>query len=180
MSPARGQSTNQRIHRDKLTEVKVLGLKLAERVEQSFFSAEMVGVVELGRQEEGLAGDVRSFDTVADLALVGVGGGGIDMLVTVLQRGFHGSLDGSWLALPSAYASLLDYESVMKTIKRTETEGGHFSASVEFDCGRSRHDGGGRRERMRLNIYIEAPAPIDENSGVSPGQDLRSGFASSM
>jgi hypothetical protein len=101
-------------------EVEVVGAKLRERVLKSLLSVALVGVVELGGQEEGLAGDTGGLDALADLSLVLVGGGGcwersvpsgsvrkgnertVDVLVAVLESELDGELDLSGLGLPGA------------------------------------------------------------------------------
>jgi hypothetical protein len=57
-------------------EVEVVRAELGERLLESLLGAALVGVVELGGEEEGLAGDARGLDALADLLLVLVGRGG--------------------------------------------------------------------------------------------------------
>lgn len=56
-------------------EVEVGGTELAERVLKCLGRATLVGVVELGGKEEGLAGNARGLDALANLGLVLVGRG---------------------------------------------------------------------------------------------------------
>jgi hypothetical protein len=89
-----------------LTEVKIRGLELLKRPVERARHIAVVGVVELRREEDLLAGDTRRLDTLTDLALVTVRGRGIDVSVPRLQRDFDSLLNEARLGLPGACASL--------------------------------------------------------------------------
>ena len=61
-------------------------------------------VVELGREEDLLAGYAREPDALADLALVAVRGRGVDVAVAGAERDLDGLLDRAGLRLPGACA----------------------------------------------------------------------------
>ena len=58
------------------------------------------GVVEFGRQEDFGAWNTRLFDAKADLMLVAVGQGSVDMAVACLESGLDSGRDFIRLALP--------------------------------------------------------------------------------
>lgn len=77
----------------------------------------MPGVVELGGEEDLVACDAGSLDAIADLLLVAVGEGGVDVAVAVAEGGLDGVLDLVGLGLP-----------------RPQADGGDLGARVEGVC----------------------------------------------
>lgn len=85
------------------TEVEVRCLELLERVLEGSLGAALVGVVELRREEDLLAGYARVLDSLADLALVAVRGRSVDVPVARLQGDLDGLLNLARLRLPGAW-----------------------------------------------------------------------------
>lgn len=85
-------------------QVDVVGLQGGQRVGQGLGHALVVGVVELGGQPDVGAGDARGAQAGADLGLVAVGGGRVEVAVAAAQGGLDGGLDLVGLGLPGAQA----------------------------------------------------------------------------
>lgn len=67
--------------------VDVVGAEVLKRVLERLLDALVVGVVELGREPDLRPRDARVDDALADLGLVAVGGGRVDVTVAGLQGG---------------------------------------------------------------------------------------------
>jgi hypothetical protein len=81
-------------------EVEVGSAELLQRVLESLLGMLLVRVVELRGEEDLPAGDTGVPDTPANLGLVSVGSGGIDILVSKLESLGDSTLDNSGLGLP--------------------------------------------------------------------------------
>lgn len=71
----------------------------------------MIIVVELGGEEERVAGNTRSFDAIANLILVAVCSGGVDMLVAIFQSILDSVGDLAWSGLPRSYERISELMS---------------------------------------------------------------------
>lgn len=85
-------------------QVDVVGLQGGEGLLDGLGDALVPGVVELGGQEDVLAWHARGLEAVADLLLVAVGKGRVDVAIPGLQRGLDGRLDGVRRGLPGPQA----------------------------------------------------------------------------
>lgn len=85
-----------------LTEIEVGCLELLEGVLKRLIWLAVVGVVQLGGEEDFLARNTRVLDALADLALVAVRSGGIDVPVTGLECDLDSLLDETGLRLPGS------------------------------------------------------------------------------
>lgn len=84
------------------TKVKVGGFELLQAVLEGLSSTSMVAVVELRGEEDGLPGNTRGLDTLANLGFVTVGGSGVNVLVAVLEGMLDGLLYSTRLGFPGA------------------------------------------------------------------------------
>lgn len=86
-------------------EVDIVSLEVGKRPLDALGHALMPRVVELGGEEYFLARDAGSLDTIANLLLVAVCKGRVNMTVAVAQGGFNGRLYFVGLGLPGAQAN---------------------------------------------------------------------------
>lgn len=86
----------------QLTQIEVVCAEPLQALSKGLLSISVVGVIEFGGQEEIAAGDTGSPDSLANLLFVSVCGGGVNVLVAVLERKLNGVLDGSGGGFPGA------------------------------------------------------------------------------
>ena len=88
--------------RRRRTKVKVVDAEVAERRLDGAFDVAVRGAPQLRREEDVLARNARRLEPLADLALVLVHEGAVDVSVAVLERDLNGVLDLAGLALPGS------------------------------------------------------------------------------
>ena len=101
-------------------QVNVVGTQLLqggiERLEGTLVA--LVGVPQLGGEEDILASHVRASDGAAHARLVAVNSGGVDVAVAGFQGGAHDLLSDLVLNLPHAVAQLRDGSAVVERYVR--------------------------------------------------------------
>jgi len=107
----------------------------------------VVGDPDLGLEEDVGAVEPGRTDRLADLALVAVGGGGVDVAVAGVERG------------SDRVAGL-----VGRRLKDAQAEGGQFDAVVECEGGDGDY---GVRPAGRLPVGLGLPAAISRRSAAS-------------
>lgn len=93
-------SDDDKTGNNRRTEVKVIRVEFFQRIKESLFGVLLIGVVELGDEEEIATSDTRSFDTLTNFTLVLVCSSGINVRVAVLESDLNRLLDGTRLGLP--------------------------------------------------------------------------------
>lgn len=116
-------------------QVDIVGLQAGEAALDGLGDALVPGVVELGGQEDVAAGHARGLDAVADLLLVAVRKGRVDVAVPVPERRLDRRLDLVRLGLPRPEADGRDLGA------RVEGEG-LAGGIVSGDVVRTRQDRG--------------------------------------
>lgn len=96
-------------------QVDVVGAQVLERALEGLRSALVPGVVELGGEPDFLARHARRPDALADLLLVAIGKGSVNVAVASPEGGLDGLLDLTGLGLPCS-----------------EADGGDLGARVEL------------------------------------------------
>jgi hypothetical protein len=104
----------------------------------------LVGVIELGDEEEVATGDTRGLDTLANFGLVLIGSGSVDVLVAVLESNLNGLFNSTRFGLPGTWMVRVRLSALIRRNERmvellTETQGGHLSAGVELHGLVERH-----------------------------------------
>lgn len=97
-------------------QIQVIRLQRLQGRSQPLSDVLVPWVIKLGGEPDVLARDARGLDAVADLLLVAVGVGSVDVAVAGAQGGFNGDGDLVGLGLPGA-----------------EADGGDLIARVEGD-----------------------------------------------